>query len=143
MRNQRAGRATFLPLDTITTKPVNDKFRSFAKGARLAIDVITFDPSVERAMHHVCGNSLICDSMEVARHVCFERNQEVKGTYKLTFPGHEHDHNIQFLAVTLEGAVIHKSGQMTGGANNSVQGRKWEEKDIQSACRNIIDVFEP
>jgi structural maintenance of chromosome 1 len=80
MRNQRAGIATFLPLDTISAKPVNDKFRSFTRGARLAIDIITFDPSVERAMHHVCGNALVCDSMEVARNVCFERNQEVKGT---------------------------------------------------------------
>ena len=26
MRNQRAGQATFIPLDTIQDKPVNDKF---------------------------------------------------------------------------------------------------------------------
>jgi hypothetical protein len=48
MRNQRAGQATFIPLDTIQAKPINDKFRSFAKGARLAVDVIQFDPAIER-----------------------------------------------------------------------------------------------
>ena len=79
MRNQRAGIATFIPLDTITVKPVNDKFRAFAKGARLAVDVITYDPAVERAMHHACGNALVCDSMEVAKYVCYEKGQEVKG----------------------------------------------------------------
>jgi structural maintenance of chromosome 1 len=83
MRTQRAGQATFLPLDTISTKPINDKFRSFARGARLAVDVIQFEPAVERAMLHACGNALVCDTMDVARYVCWERGQEVKG--RLTF----------------------------------------------------------
>ena len=80
MRNQRAGQATFIPLDTIQVKPVNDKFRSFAKGARLAVDVIQYEPAMERAIHHACGNGLVCDTMEVARYVCYEKGQEVKGT---------------------------------------------------------------
>ncbi|KAF8872389.1 cohesin complex subunit psm1 [Gymnopilus junonius] len=84
MRTQRAGQATFIPLDTIQVKPVNDKFRSFTKGARLA------------AIHHACGNALVCDTMEIARYVCYEKGQEIK-------------------AVTLEGTIIHKSGLITGG----------------------------
>jgi len=79
MRNQRSGHLTFLPLDTIQVKPINDKYRSLAKGARLAVDVIEFDPGVERAMHYVCGNTIVCDSMEVAKWVCWEKGQEVKG----------------------------------------------------------------
>ncbi|RDX49778.1 cohesin complex subunit psm1 [Lentinus brumalis] len=116
MRNQRAGQATFIPLDTIQVKPVNDKFRAFAKGARLAVDVITYDPAVERAMHHACGNALVCDSMEVAKYVCYEKGQEVK-------------------AVTLEGTIIHKSGLITGGKSSSTGGKKWEEKDVQGLHR--------
>lgn len=81
MRNQRAGQATFIPLDTIQAKPINDKFRSFAKGARLAVDVIQYEPAVERAMHHACGNALVCDTMEVARYICYEKGQEVKGSF--------------------------------------------------------------
>ena len=79
MRNQRAGQATFIPLDTIQVKPINDKYRSFARGARLALDVIQYEPAVERAMHFACGNALVCDTMEIARHVCYEKGQEVKG----------------------------------------------------------------
>ncbi|KAH7103427.1 condensin complex subunit SMC1 [Auriculariales sp. MPI-PUGE-AT-0066] len=112
MRNQRVGQATFIPLDTIRVKPINDKFRSFAKGARLAVDVIQFDPTVERAMHHACGNALVCDSMEVARYICYDKGQEVK-------------------AVTLEGTVIHKSGLITGGRSTQGSGKKWEEADVQ------------
>ncbi|KAL4079656.1 RecF/RecN/SMC [Scleroderma citrinum] len=116
LRTQRAGQATFLPLDTISVKPVNDKFRSFAKGARLAVDVIQYEPAVERAMQHACGNALVCDSMEVAKYVCWEKGQEVK-------------------AVTLEGTVIHKSGLMTGGRSTHGSGKKWEEKDVQGLIR--------
>ncbi|EKM57692.1 uncharacterized protein PHACADRAFT_206572 [Phanerochaete carnosa HHB-10118-sp] len=116
MRNQRAGQATFIPLDTIQAKPINDKFRSFAKGARLAVDVIQYDPAVERAIHHACGNALVCDTIDIARHVCFEKGQEVK-------------------AVTLEGTIIHKSGLMTGGRSTHGNGKKWEEKDVQGLQR--------
>lgn len=79
LRNQRAGQATFIPLDTIQVKPINDKYRSFAKGARLAVDVIQYEPAVERAMHYACGNALVCDTMDVARYVCYDKGQEVKG----------------------------------------------------------------
>ncbi|KAN0135870.1 RecF/RecN/SMC [Lactarius tabidus] len=117
MRNQRAGQATFIPLDTIQVKPINDKFRSFAKGARLGVDVIQYEPVMERAIHHACGNALVCDTMEVARYVCYEKGQEVK-------------------AVTLEGTVIHKSGLITGGRSSHDTGKKWEEKDIQGLSRS-------
>ncbi|KAH9991916.1 cohesin complex subunit psm1 [Russula vinacea] len=116
MRNQRAGQATFIPLDTIQVKPINDKFRAFAKGARLAVDVIQYEPVMERAIHHACGNSLVCDTMEVARYVCYEKDQEVK-------------------AVTLEGTIIHKSGLITGGRSTHDSAKKWEEKDIQGLSR--------
>ncbi|KAF6764433.1 cohesin complex subunit psm1 [Ephemerocybe angulata] len=112
MRNQRAGQATFIPLDTIQAKPVNDKFRSFAKGARLAVDVVQYEPAVERAIQHACGNALVCDTMEVARYVCYEKGQEVK-------------------AVTLEGTVIHKSGLITGGKSTHNNSKKWDDNDIQ------------
>lgn len=81
MRTQRAGQATFIPLDTIQVKPVNDKYRSFAKGARLAVDVVQYEGAVERAIHHALGSALVCDTMEVARYVCYEKGQEVKGVH--------------------------------------------------------------
>ncbi|KAK2462607.1 hypothetical protein APHAL10511_005340 [Amanita phalloides] len=115
LRNQRAGQATFIPLDSIQVKPINDKFRSFAKGARLAVDVVQYEPAVERAIHHACGNALVCDTMEVARYVCYEKGQEVK-------------------AVTLEGTVIHKSGLITGGRSTH-SSKKWDENDVRNLQR--------
>jgi structural maintenance of chromosome 1 len=79
MRNQRAGQATFIPLDTIQVQPIQEKYRNFVKGARLAIDVIQCDTAVARAVQHACGSSLICDTLDIAKHVRYDLNQEVKG----------------------------------------------------------------
>lgn len=130
LRNQRAGQATFIPLDTIQVKPINDKYRSFAKGARLAVDVIQFEPAVERAMHHACGNALVCDTMEVARYVCYDKGQEVKGVMIFNILTLLHIINT-LLAVTLEGTIIHKSGLITGGRSSHNNSKKWEEKEVQ------------
>ncbi|CAG8540450.1 3651_t:CDS:10, partial [Acaulospora colombiana] len=101
MREQRLGHATFIPLDTIVVKPINDKYRSFMKGARLAIDVITYNDQLERAFQYACGNTLVCDTLDIAKHICYERNQQIK-------------------AVTLDGTIIHKSGLITGGHSDDI-----------------------
>ncbi len=113
MRTQRVGQATFIPLDTIQVKPINDRLRSIAKGARLAVDIVKYQPHVQRAIQHACGNALVCDSMAIAREICYERKQEVK-------------------AVTLEGTVIHKSGLITGGQSGQGTTKRWEEKELQA-----------
>lgn len=142
MRTQRIGHATFIPLDTIQAKPINDKFRAFAKGARLAVDVIQYEPAVERAMHHACGNALVCDTMEVARFVCYEKGQEVKGGWTIIL-----SFCISYLlnlAVTLEGTIIHKSGLITGGKSTHNSGKKWDEKDVQgshSLAGHGLDIY--
>ena len=110
MREQRSGTATFLPLNSISPTPVNDRLRHF-RGARLAIDIVAFDAQLERAMHYVCGSALVCDDMAAAREICFDKGQEVK-------------------AVTLDGTVIHRSGQMTGGNTGESGSRKWDEHEV-------------
>jgi structural maintenance of chromosome 1 len=66
--------------------------------------------------------------MEVARYVCYEKGQEVKGVI-LRFPSTIvywwHDS-----AVTLEGTIIHKSGLITGGRSTHSSNKKWDEKDV-------------
>lgn len=111
MRQQRAGQATFIPIETIQIKPVPEKLRNFARGARLAIDCIEFDASLERAVQHACGSAMICDTIEVAKYICYEKRQEVK-------------------AVTLEGTVIHKSGLITGGSSGKKNSHKFSDRDV-------------
>jgi structural maintenance of chromosome 1 len=58
---------------------VNDKLRSFARGARLAIDCVQYDDAVSQAIAYACGSAMICDTMDVARYICYEKGMEVKG----------------------------------------------------------------
>ncbi|KAI3628917.1 SMC1 [Malassezia furfur] len=116
LRTQRAGHATFLPLDTVQVKPVNDRLRSLSVHARLAVDVIQYAPAIERAVHFACGNTLLCDSLDVARELCYARKERVK-------------------AVTLQGAVLHKTGMLTGGSAAPDAQHEFDERAMLGVQR--------
>ncbi len=44
------------------------------------MDIVQHEPAIERAIHHACGFG--SDLMEIARNVCYEKGQEVKGDLK-------------------------------------------------------------
>lgn len=116
LRNQRAGQATFIPLDTIQTRPINDRLRSVSLQARLVIDVVQYPPTIERAVHFACGNTVICDTLQVARSLSYERNERIK-------------------SVTLDGTVIHKNGMITGGPSVRDNARQWDEQEMLGVQR--------
>ncbi|KAJ3214675.1 Structural maintenance of chromosomes protein 1 [Dinochytrium kinnereticum] len=118
LREQRVGTATFLPLDELVVKGINEKYRNLVRGARLAIDVVQVEPRFERAVQFACGSALVCDTLDIAKDVCWSRGQEVK-------------------AVTVDGAVLHKTGLMTGGVSTAGarDARRWEEKEIEGMRR--------
>lgn len=117
LKEQRFPPMTFIPLDNIKVNAVNTAVKGFP-GARLTIDTINFDASVERAMSYACGSSVVCDTLDIAKHICYDKKIPVK-------------------AVTLEGYIIHKAGLMTGGRGPEPKGgkRKFEEADVQNLQR--------
>ncbi|KAH9819911.1 RecF/RecN/SMC [Melampsora americana] len=116
LKSQRLGRATFIPLDSIVVQPVDERSRNLSKGARLAIDLIKYEPIYERAMQYACGSAIICDSFQIAQDVVYNKNTQVK-------------------AVTLEGTIIHKGGNITGGVSGLDNSRKFDEREIQALKR--------
>ncbi|KAL7625584.1 Structural maintenance of chromosomes protein 1 [Parahypoxylon ruwenzoriense] len=122
LKDQRFPPITFIPLDNIKVNAVNTAVKGIS-GARLTIDAIDFDSSLERAMSYACGSSIVCDTLDIAKHVCYERRIQVK-------------------AVTLEGFVIHKAGLMTGGRGPENKGnkRRFEEHDVQN-LQKMADKF--
>ncbi|PFH55622.1 hypothetical protein XA68_17939 [Ophiocordyceps unilateralis] len=117
LKEQRFPPTTFIPLDNIKVNAVNTAIKGFA-GARLTIDTVNFDLSVERAVSYACGSSVVCDTLDIAKHICYDKKLGVK-------------------AVTLEGYIIHKAGLMTGGRGPEPKGgkRKFEEADVQNLQR--------
>ncbi|TPX15123.1 uncharacterized protein E0L32_004681 [Thyridium curvatum] len=117
IKDQRLPPMTFIPLDNIKVNATNSSIKGIS-GARLTIDTIDFDASLDRAMAYVCGDSVVCDSLEIARNIAYVRKLPVK-------------------AVTIDGFVVHKGGLMTGGRlpDNKGNKRKFEEHDVQNLER--------
>ena len=128
LREQRVGTATFLPLDSLQVPSQESTERLRATIAndsryRLAVDVISSDDSMKRAVQYAVGNTVVCDDLDSARELCFGRRR-----------GRQNEsHEARIKAVTLGGAVISKAGTMTGGVtreDDSKAGR-WNDQELE------------
>lgn len=119
LKQQRFPPLTFIPLDNIKTNAPNSAVKGIP-GARLTIETIDYDASLERAMTYACGSSIVCDTLDIAKEVCYKRRIPVK-------------------AVTIEGFVIHKAGLMTGGRLPDRKGgkRQFQEHDVQNLRKQL------
>jgi len=117
LKDHRFPPMTFVPLDNIKVNAPNTAIKGIPS-ARLTIDTIDFEAHLERAMSYACGSSVVCDSLDVAKTICYQKRIPVK-------------------TVTLEGFVIHKAGLMTGGRLPDHKGgkRRFEEHDVQQLQR--------
>ena len=113
LKEQRLCTMKFVPLDTILHQPANASFRGMQQGVRLAIDVIEYDSQFERAMSYACGNALVTDNLQIARDLVYKRGVEAK-------------------AVALDGTVIHKGGNMTGGEGPNDRKRRFEQSEVDN-----------
>lgn len=112
LRDQRAGQATFIPLETIQVKALNSNLKGMHRGMRPAIETVDYDNSVSRAIIYACGNAIVCDDLATAKYLCYEKGLEAK-------------------AVTLDGTVIHKGGLMTGGRGpGNRNAKRWEDTEV-------------
>ncbi|TDH71545.1 hypothetical protein CCR75_001082 [Bremia lactucae] len=127
LRDSRAGSAQFIPLDKIRVKPINERFRGLGHNIKMVVDVIECDAEIEPALHYAVGDTVVCDSIDVARDICFRQNEKVK-------------------AVTLNGMVVSKNGSMTGGKtqNDLRRAGRWDEKEVvalQQEKEELIDTI--
>ncbi|KAI2085374.1 Structural maintenance of chromosomes protein 1 [Ophidiomyces ophidiicola] len=112
LRDQRAGQATFIPLETIQVKALNSNLKGMHRAMRPAIETVDYDNSVSRAIIYACGNAIVCDDLNTAKYLCYEKGIDAK-------------------AVTLDGTVIHKGGLMTGGRGPSQKhSKRWEDTEV-------------
>lgn len=109
----RRGHLTFLPLDTVQFTAHTSNIKGQQRGCRMALDTINYDRSLERAFSHICGNAVVCDNYGIAREFVHEKRNDVK-------------------AVTLEGTVIHRGGNMTGGQNDKNESRRFDDNETDS-----------
>ncbi|XP_053799275.1 structural maintenance of chromosomes protein 1B isoform X2 [Vidua chalybeata] len=112
LKQERAEPETFLALDYLDVKPINEKLREI-KEAKMMVDVVQtqFAP-LKRVIQFVSGNALICETVKEAKHIAF-------------------DGPVRLKTVSLDGTLFLKSGVISGGSSDlRFKARCWDEKEI-------------
>ena len=112
LRSENAGRATFLPLDTVQP----GFFRGSLSGsARLASSLVKADPRYANIVSNLLGRIVVVDDINEASRVARELGYHNK-------------------VVTLDGQVINAGGSFTGGSVQRSAGlftRKQEMEELR------------
>ncbi|WEJ96859.1 Structural maintenance of chromosomes protein 1 [Yamadazyma tenuis] len=117
LKERRLGVATFIPLDSISSGPINLNYlRSLHPNAQPGVDIVDIeDSSLENAVNYVIGNALVADDLAIAR--------ELKWGPK----------RLDLKLVTLQGSIINRSGLMTGGINTErIDNLSWDNKEVKA-----------
>ncbi|XP_052645800.1 structural maintenance of chromosomes protein 1B [Harpia harpyja] len=112
LKQERAEPETFLALDYLDVKPINEKLREI-KGAKMLVDVVQtpFAP-LKKVIQFVSGNSLICETVKEAKQIAF-------------------DGPVRLKTVALDGTLFLKSGVISGGSSDlRFKARCWDDKEI-------------
>ncbi|XP_035992751.1 structural maintenance of chromosomes protein 2 [Fundulus heteroclitus] len=116
-------RYTIIPLNKISAKTLNDKVINTAKGlvgkenVHTALSLVGYEADVRKAMEYVFGSTLVCDTLDNAKRVAFDKQVMIK-------------------TVTLGGDIFDPQGTLSGGARSqsaSILSSLQEVKDVQSS----------
>ncbi|XP_006031721.2 structural maintenance of chromosomes protein 1B isoform X1 [Alligator sinensis] len=83
LKEERVEPETFLALDYLDIKPINEKLREL-KGSKMMIDVVqTPLASLKKVLQFVCGNSLVCETIKEAKQIAFDGPLRLKELMKI------------------------------------------------------------
>jgi chromosome segregation protein len=121
LRQNRLGRATFLPLSAMTARtlgPGERRVLTMPGCVGVASELVAFDPRYRPVMENLLGRTVIAEDLE-------------SGIRIMRAGGHA------FRLVTLAGDVMHSGGSMTGGSiqqkAQNLLGREREIKELGAA----------
>ncbi|MFP4424461.1 MAG: chromosome segregation protein SMC [Candidatus Woesearchaeota archaeon] len=113
LKQNRLGTAGFIPLNKIKGQDENAGTYAKANGSHgRAIDLIKFDPKFKKAFSYVFGNTIVVDSVDVARRIGVG--------------------NIRM--VTISGDIVETSGLMQGGYRTQQKsGAAFQEQELSQS----------
>lgn len=118
LKDQRVGMATFIPIENVRPRPVDESLRRLGGSARLVIDVVRSDDKYQKAVQYAAGNAVVCDTLDEARRLRYDGGRKIK-------------------ICSVDGTLINKAGFMTGGVGRAEmdRARKWDRGEIDSLKR--------
>ncbi len=121
LKQNRFGRATFLPISSVKERSIPDFVRSKlnSKGVLgIANELITYDKKLEPIFKHLLGSTVVVDNLDNAVSLARATSYTVK-------------------LVTLDGDIINPQGSISGGSKKEVSstliGRQREIEDLMKA----------
>jgi chromosome segregation protein len=117
LKENKLGTATFLPLNKLKPRDIDQKLRKIEKKGvhGLAIDLITFSEKYRKVFEYVFGGTLVVDDIETARSLGI-------GTERM---------------VTRTGDLVETSGAMQGGFRQRKKGIGFQDKEIDDKISRI------
>lgn len=116
LKQERLGRATFLPLSIIRGKEISSTVYQMAKKYSsfigVASDLVQVDETFTSVISQLLGNTLVATTLKEAQKIA-------------------KDLDYRYRMVTLEGDVINPGGSMTGGATKSANSQSLLQRNTQ------------
>lgn len=119
LRDERAGRATFLPLDTV--KGTHFDASRLSGSAKVASDLVQYDSKYDNIVANLLGRIIVVDEINEASRVA--RSLDYRNR-----------------VVTTDGQVINAGGSFTGGSVSQSAGlfsRKQEIEELEKKLSNL------
>lgn len=124
LKNNRFGRATFLPLSAISKKySGKDKVNNEPGLIGYASQLVNVDEEYKELSEYLLGRCIVVDTIDNA----LKLNRKYSYTLKI---------------VTLEGELLNPGGSMTGGAfknTSNLLGRRREIEDLEASVKKLTE----
>ncbi len=122
LKRSDAGRATFLPLDTLRQSTSDrrraDHYATDDAVPGVAADLVSYDPAYHAVVQHLLGRVLVVRDMPTAR----RELRDLSGGWML---------------VTLSGEQVQSSGTITGGARTKETGTLRRERELRELPQQV------
>ncbi|KAL1023904.1 hypothetical protein UPYG_G00048760 [Umbra pygmaea] len=118
-------RYTIIPLNKISARTLNDSVVSAAKSlvgehnVHTALSLVGYEADLRKAMEYVFGSTLVCDTLDNAKRVAFDKRVSTK-------------------TVTLGGDVFDPQGTLTGGARSQSASVLSSLQELRDAQENLL-----
>ncbi len=131
LKEQRAGRATFLPVSTIKPRTIPEAVATGLKGqpgfVRLASEAVEVEDSYRPIIESLLGTTIIVEELTSANRIAKQFNH-------------------RYRIVTLDGDIVNPGGSMTGGSvkqnQSSLLSRKREKEELDGKKKQLDHAIE-
>ena len=119
LQRQDAGRATFLPLETIRGSLMKDAPVRDPGFVGIASELVTYDPAYEQIILNLLGRTVIAERLSDAIRMSRSNGNRLR-------------------IVTLDGQMIHSGGSMTGGSSSQGSGILSRASELERLQQNRV-----